>query len=746
VFPLLPRDKVPLLRTHGFKDATTDAATIRACWAATPAANVGGVPGPAGFVVLDLDGPEAEAEAQRLGLMAEPCPTVQTVRGRHLWFRHPGGHIGNHQWAIPGHVGDHIDVRANAGYVLMPPSVHPTGAVYEWLTGFGFDVPAPDLPPRVIEMLRAPAAPPPPPAPNGTGAIPEGQRNAALTSLAGSMRRRGLTAEELIPTLAAVNATRCQPPLGATEVTRIASSVGRYPAAAPLTDDEAAAVIAEAAGLDPESEEARERAALAAFVPKPLAALPEGIAATSDLGNAERLVRLYGRDVRAVDGLGVLGFDGQLWTPAGAERLAGFVGRQLRIAAEAIAGDGDDVRKARAAGLRHAVATQNVSRRRAMLDTVAVDPRIAATAELFDARPELLSVANGVLDLRTGELRESRRNDYMTCGLHIRFAADAACPAWEQHLAEIFAGDAALVGFFRRFVGYALTGFTDEAVALLLYGTGANGKTMSLRVLRALFGPLARTLPFTALTAKGQTDPEAPSPYLARLRGARLALAAESADGARFNEPVLKMLTGGDEVTARALHGRPVSFVNRATLRVATNYRPAVRGGDEGIWRRLLVLPFTVRFGGPAAPAARPERELLAELLAELPGIFAWAARGAAEWYGSGLQVPDACRVATAQYRTANESVAAFVAAECVQEAHASVAVAELRAAFDTYLEAHDGDPAEFSSQRFGRSLTALGFGAAKAPGGVRVRNGLRLSDRSEIIAAEREELLDAMR
>ena len=145
VFPCIPRGKNPLT-DHGYLDATTDADQVEEWWRRHPRANIGGVPGGAGLLVLDVDGPEGERAAQGLGVLAEPTLTVQTARGLHLYYLHPGGHVGNRRLAAG------LDVRADGGYVLLPPSLHPSGARYTWLRRCD---PLP-LPPAVGEALRPP--------------------------------------------------------------------------------------------------------------------------------------------------------------------------------------------------------------------------------------------------------------------------------------------------------------------------------------------------------------------------------------------------------------------------------------------------------------------------------------------------------------------------------------------------------------------------------------------------------------
>jgi bifunctional DNA primase/polymerase-like protein/AAA domain-containing protein/primase-like protein len=222
VFPLKPRTKEPVT-AHGFKDATTDADQIARWWTETPDANVALHPGPSRVVVIDVDGRDGRVAAVPLGLFSEPTLAVLTGRpgGVHLYYRHPGFPVSNRPLA------PHVDVRADEGYVVLPPSVHPSGAIYRWDKERILD-----LPPQVVALLKNGSTRRA--APLAAGApIPEGQRNTVLTSLAGSMRRRGMEAPEITAALSAVNAGRCRPPLKDEEIEAIAVSVARYAPAAP---------------------------------------------------------------------------------------------------------------------------------------------------------------------------------------------------------------------------------------------------------------------------------------------------------------------------------------------------------------------------------------------------------------------------------------------------------------------------------------------------------------------------------
>ncbi|NLE75621.1 MAG: hypothetical protein GX605_02565, partial [Chloroflexi bacterium] len=232
VFPCKPRGKEPLT-PHGCKDATTDAARVRAWWAKWPRANVGIACGPSGLVVLDVDGDAGRASWAQLGQSGQ-TPTATTGKGQHLYYQANGHHVGN----SAGKLGPGLDVRGAGGYVVAPPSVHPSGAVYAWADFLSpDDVPLAPFPDALAERLGGGLriAQTPGPAEPLPERIGEGQRNALLASLAGSMRRRGASQASIEAALLEENAARCAPPLTDAEVRQIAGSVARY-TPAPQTD------------------------------------------------------------------------------------------------------------------------------------------------------------------------------------------------------------------------------------------------------------------------------------------------------------------------------------------------------------------------------------------------------------------------------------------------------------------------------------------------------------------------------
>ncbi len=182
---------------------------------------------------------------------------------------------------------------------------------------------------------------------------------------------------------------------------------------------------------------------------------------------------------------------------------------------------------------------------------------IADTGGGWDADPWLLGVPNGVVDLRTGELRPGRREDRITMQTAVPYDPEATCPRWKQFLVEIFADDEELIGFVQRAVGYSITGITSEQCLLVLYGTGANGKGTLTITLKFVLGDYAWNMPFSTIEMRNRA---AIPNDLAALVGRRFVMASETNDGARLNEARVKALTGCDPITARFLHAEFFTF------------------------------------------------------------------------------------------------------------------------------------------------------------------------------------------
>jgi hypothetical protein len=225
VFPCVPRGKHPAVAT-GLKAATIDATTIRQWWQQIPDANISIATGePAGIFVLDVDGIDAEAELRKLEARHGALPAtveVITARGRHVYFKMPAAPIRN----SAGKLAPGLDIRATGGYVLVPPSIHPTGRRYEWsvdCAGAIADAPS-WLTERIINGAGNGSKPPSEWRTLVQG-INEGARDCSLTKLTGYLLRRHVDPFVVLELVRSFNTTRCTPPLPDKDIERIVSSV-----------------------------------------------------------------------------------------------------------------------------------------------------------------------------------------------------------------------------------------------------------------------------------------------------------------------------------------------------------------------------------------------------------------------------------------------------------------------------------------------------------------------------------------
>jgi putative DNA primase/helicase len=298
----------------------------------------------------------------------------------------------------------------------------------------------------------------------------------------------------------------------------------------------------------------------------------------------------------------------------------------------------------------------------------------------FDARPDLLSFANGTVELRTGRLRAHAKHDMITYCLALDYEPLATAPRWEQFLTEIFPDNADLVGYVQRLCGYGITGRTDEQCFAVLWGKGANGKSVLTDTLSSVFSAINKTTPFATFEEK--TNGGIPND-IAALRGARLVMASEGESGKPMSEAVLKRVTGKDMVSARFLRQEFFEFKPSFLLMLATNHKPRFRGQDDGLWRRVKMIPFKRFF----APHER-DHDLDKKLEAEAAGIAAWAVRGAMAWYAEGLADPASISDATQEYKDASDVLAGFFPGVIEREASAVTLGSEVYQAYRDWCEA----------------------------------------------------------
>lgn len=422
----------------------------------------------------------------------------------------------------------------------------------------------------------------------------------------------------------------------------------------------------------------------------------------TDVGNAEFFARVYADNARydhrrrrwlffrpghwwSADS------DGLVW------RIAKSIAKMLRQHADAMS----DHNKGKAAVQSWARHSESRAGMDAMLRLAQAEVPITDDGNGWDSDPMLLGVANGVVDLRTGILRDGTPSDKITIHTDIAYDPHAQCPRWKQFLGEVFSGDETLIEYVHRAVGYVITGDVREQCLFLLYGKGANGKSTFLSVLHHVLGAYAYNLPFSAFELKAR--PSIPND-VAAIAGRRLVTANETSESAQLNEARIKALTGGDEIAARFLYGEYFSFPPAAKLWLAVNHRPAVADTSDGFWRRIRPIPFLQQFDGATA-----DKELLAKLIAEAPGILAWAVQGCQMWRESGLGVPAVVREASEAYRLESNPIQEFIEECCSVDARSQVTVATL---WREYLiwEMQNATGGRLTRVAFSHRLEAMGF------------------------------------
>ncbi len=508
--------------------------------------------------------------------------------------------------------------------------------------------------------------------------IPDGERNNQLFRFGCWLRAIGRDEQALLAILRSENLRRCTPPIEDAEIQRIVAQVCAYP-------------------------------------------LGTLSIRHSEMWSSERLVALHGRDLRHCLTWGKwLAWDGKRWRPDD-------TGEARRRAKDAVmsmyseaAGEPDDRRRQEL--LKLALHSESSQKVRAVLTLAEVEPEIAVRPEQFDRDPWLLSCDNGTVDLRTGDLRASRREDFITKLAPVTFDPTAVCPEWEKFLDRIMAGNGRLIDYLQRAIGYTLTGTIREHVLHVLYGTGANGKSTLINTLLALLGDYGKRAAPGLLMQKYQ---ESHPTEVADLRGARFVATVEVEEGRRLAEVLTKELTGGDRMKARRMREDFWEFDPTFKFFLAANHKPVIKGTDPAIWRRILLVPFLVTI-----PTEKQDPVLIDKLKAELPGILNWAVRGCLAWQDGGLKPPPEVLAASAEYRSEMDVLAQFLMEHCIIGTAEEEHFQELYEKYVQWAELA-GERVE-SRRAFGGRLTEKGFPAVKR-GGSRLRQGLRVRRFDEV-------------
>lgn len=374
-----------------------------------------------------------------------------------------------------------------------------------------------------------------------------------------------------------------------------------------------------------------------------------------------------------------------------------YLGESVEIYKEIRELDDDDPNRRKLTKLRENLLKRSSGlrskRRRGNCLTFAhtTDNPLAIRGDEIDCKPWLLACKNGVIDLRTGELRNGRPEDSLLKASPVEWnGIDEPCPSWESFLLEIMEEDELMVEFMQRLFGYALIGASIEHKIIVMEGRGRNGKGTIVEILTHIMGDMAGPIRSEMLLDQSRNMSSAgPTPDIMALRGLRMAFASETDEGCRISSARVKWLTGNDKLTGRNPHDKyEVSFKPSHTLFLLTNNRPHAPAEDFAFWQRMILIPFNlsyVDYEPEKENERRADPELAEKLKKESSGILAWLVRGCLLYQKHGLNPPPKVKQAIAGYRLDEDNIAAFIDVCCYQDDDASEGATPLYERFERW-------------------------------------------------------------
>tara|TARA_Y100000593_G_scaffold50371_1_gene94908 strand:+ start:1511 stop:3730 length:2220 start_codon:yes stop_codon:yes gene_type:complete len=705
--------KRPALRWKELQTRRLTDQEINNWWREHPAHNVGVVTGAiSNLVVLDAD--DDDAIDWVMANIPETAWAVRTGRGMQFGYRHPGEGIVRNRAKINGM---NLDLRGDGGYVAMPPSIHKTGARYEWALPID-DVPEPDSLPT-FSASWLPQAPKPQFEVITGGKVDKSRaymrasrwmakRDPAIEGAGGDqhtyitachlVRDFGLNPSEAMGLLLEWNQS-CQPPWTQKDLEakiRSALKSGQAPIGSKSSSQNREQGVDLSNWSDnfnnPEAED-----------------LPE-----NDYGNAQRFARKYKNVIRyCYDDSCWYVWNSKQWRAddsGAAMRLAKTIPASIQEEAREMEGDG------RTARFKHAFRTGAANKLTAMLALSASEPGIPANTTDFDKEPLMLNTPSGCVDLTTGALLAHDPANMQSQITNTPYNPRATCPTWLRFLDEIFHGDQEMVRYMQQLAGYSISGAITEHIFIYCYGGGRNGKSTFINTLIKILGDYAGSAPPNLLIAK-RNDPHPTE--LAFLKKLRMALGGEVKPGERLDEGKVKHLTGGEKITARTMRKDFSEFIPTHTLWLAGNSKLKIYATDLGMWERIKLIPFTAKFVGNQRDVHLPQR-----LLDEGPGILCWAVQGCIDWLNNGFNEPEIVTKATLQYKQDENLFQQWLTDRTEAEEGQDTPHKEMRQNYISWCE-DNAIKNPYSTRAFTNAMRDAGF--SRSPGGSRKWKGIRI-------------------
>lgn len=463
--------------------------------------------------------------------------------------------------------------------------------------------------------------------------------------------------------------------------------------------------------------------------PDPLASIIPGSYMMTDMGNAERLVAMFGKEIHyCYDWHSWLVWTGKFWK----KDNSGQIDKYAKKTAKAMLKEAStlhDIDKSKDLA-KHAIKTQSDGKRKDMISSAQSEPGIPIEPKDFDKNPWLLNVLNGTIDLKTGVLREHNREDLIMKMAPVEYDPAATCPKWEAFLDLIMDGKKSLIDFLQRITGYSLTGSTQEQCIFFLYGLGANGKSTYLNAVRAVMGDYAKQAKSETFMLKRN---ESISNDIADLKGARFIAASETEYGRVLAEVLVKEITGGDTQKARFLYSDFFEFTPEFKIFLAANHKPTIKGTDYAIWRRIKLIPFSVQI-----PEDKQDKTFSEKLLKEAAGILNWAIKGCLTWQENGLGTPDEVKAATDLYKDEMDILKEFMNEFCEVGPNNRVSSETIYTAYLAWCN-QAGEKKPLSRKEFGNRMTERQFDRLQVKGKVWY-TGLDIKSFVEMLLRDKKE------
>lgn len=414
----------------------------------------------------------------------------------------------------------------------------------------------------------------------------------------------------------------------------------------------------------------------------------------TDTGNGQRLAYYYGDTVRYSANRGKWYFwDGKAWRLDDTQEIRRIADKVIaKMKKEAFAIEDDDKRDEY---IKWANRTANTNGKTNMIKETQHIEGIAVPVDYFDTQDDMINLDNGIVNLKNGEIIP---HDESYCMSRIGYAPlsnDGRPEKWLEFIDQITCGDKSLAEYLQKAIGYTMTASTQEQCFFILYGDGNNGKSVFTNIVKDILGTYAVNAQFDTIAMRRASA--SANSDIARLKGARMVTISEPEEGMRINESLVKQLTGDDTVTARFLYGDDFEYIPKYKIWISTNHKPIIHGTDNGIWRRVIMIPFRLKL-----KQGEIDKNLQYKLRQELPQIAKWCVDGCIKWQKEGLKMPKVVREATDGYRLEMDVLSNFVS-DCIessQDETVCVKASDVYAVYERW--ATDTNSYKCSPQKFG--------------------------------------------